>query len=146
MSKAKEGDIVKVHYVGTFDDGKKFDSSRDRDVPLEFELGTHRVIAGFEQAVLGMEIGEKKKIRILPEDAYGPVNEELIFTIPNAQISTEKELQPDMMVSIKLPQGQMRDALILEVTEEGVKVDANHIMAGKVLNFEIELVEIVQGK
>ncbi|MEJ2533912.1 MAG: FKBP-type peptidyl-prolyl cis-trans isomerase, partial [Gammaproteobacteria bacterium] len=71
MTQAKSGDTVKIHYTGTLDDGTQFDSSEGRD-PLEFELGSGQVIPGFEKAVEGMSVGDKKSINIAPEDAYGP--------------------------------------------------------------------------
>lgn len=135
------GNQVSVHYTGTFDDGEVFDSSQGRD-PLSFKVGAGQMIQGFDQAVLGMRQGESKKITLGPDEAYGPRNEELLIDIPNANFPDDMKLEVGMMLQMSNEQGQPVPATIAEINEESVKMDVNHPMAGKTLNFEIEIVEV----
>lgn len=138
---AAEGSKVKVHYTGTFDDGVVFDSSRERD-PMEFVVGAKQVIPGFDQALLGMTIGESKKIRISEEDAYGSYNPEMSMDVGLDQF--EDGLTPEVGQQFQVEMGGNQVVLMVkEVHDDKVVLDANHPMAGKTLNFDIELVEIV---
>jgi FKBP-type peptidyl-prolyl cis-trans isomerase 2 len=141
MSAAAQGNKVKVHYTGTFDDGATFDSSAGQD-PLEFEVGGGQVIPGFEQAVIGMKVGESKKVRIPEIDAYGPHNPEMVIESDLGQF--EEGLCPEVgqQFQTEMEDGQPVLLTVVEVEGEKVTMDANHPMAGKDLNFEIELVEI----
>ena len=141
MSAAVEGNKVKVHYTGTFDDGETFDSSQGQD-PLEFEVGGGQVIPGFEQAVVGMKIGESKKVRIPETEAYGPHNPEMVIESDMSQF--EEGLNPEVgqQFQTEMEDGQPVLLTVVEVEGDKVVMDANHPMAGKDLNFEIELVEI----
>lgn len=132
---AQNGDSVGVHYVGTLDDGSEFDSSRGRD-PLVFEVGTDQVIKGFNDAVFGMAIGETATIRISPEDAYGIVDPELIFSVPI------EEAPDDVAVGDAVLIGGITEGLITQVTDTEVTIDTNHRFAGQALTFEIELMTI----
>lgn len=141
MSKAKNGDTVKVHYRGTLEDGTVFDSSEGRD-PLEFDLGSGQLIPGFEAAVDGMSMGETCKININSSEAYGPHREEMVMEVPRSQLPAQ--MQPE--IGMQLQAGQGEEQVVVKVTaveEETVTLDANHPLAGKDLNFEITLVEIV---
>lgn len=142
MSAAAEGNKVKVHYTGTFDDGETFDSSAGSD-PLEFEVGSGQVIPGFEQAVVGMTVGESKKVRIPEAEAYGPHNPEMVIESDKSQF--EDGLNPEVGQQFQTEMENGHPVLLTVVEVEGDKIvlDANHPMAGKDLNFEIELVEIV---
>ena len=102
MSQAKDGDTVKVHYTGKLEDGSVFDSSKDRD-PLEFKLGSKSVIVGFENGILGMEIGETKSITILPEDGYGPARKELV-SIVERNVFDKQNLTPEVGKTLQIPQ------------------------------------------
>jgi len=140
--KAADGDTVKVHYKGTFDDGEVFDSSEGKD-PLEFVVGAHQVIPGFEQAIAGMKPGEKKSIKIEAKDAYGDPREELQQKVPREALG---EITPEegMMLSLQHPQmPQPMPAKVVKVSEKEVTLDLNHPLAGKRLNFELELVEVI---
>ena len=139
---AEAGKKVKVHYTGTFDDGEVFDSSKETD-PLEFELGAGQVIPGFDQAVAGMEVGEVKNVRIPEADAYGAYNPEMVFTTDHSQFDENVTPQVGQQFQAETPDGQPLFLVVKEVSEEGIVMDANHPMAGKDLNFELELVEIV---
>ncbi|GAA6181182.1 MULTISPECIES: FKBP-type peptidyl-prolyl cis-trans isomerase [unclassified Shimia] len=141
MSAAKSGDTVRIHYTGTLSDGSVFDSSEGRD-PLEFTLGSGQVIAGFDTAVDGMEIGEKKVAEIPADQAYGPRHDEGIQDVPREQIPAEIPLEVGLQLQMQSPTGQIVPVTVVEVTEEIVKLDANHTLAGKDLTFAIELVSI----
>jgi peptidylprolyl isomerase len=135
------GDKVKVHYSGKFEDGTAFDSSIDRD-PLDVEVGKAQVIKGFEDALVGMTEGEKKTITIPPDQAYGPYKEALLLEIPNAQIPENVTPEVGMNLRLKDNKGQSVLVVVTEVGKESIKLDANHPLAGKTLIFDIELVGI----
>ena len=145
MAKVENGNKVKVDYEGTFEDGTVFDSSKhgDHSHPLEFEVGAKQVIAGFENAVLGMELNEEKEVTLEAADAYGNPNPELIKKIPRDVLPKEgPEPQPGMMLAMQAPTGQQIPAKIVEVDEKEVTIDLNHPLAGKKLIFKIKVVEI----
>jgi len=142
MSAVIVGNRVKIHYTGTFDDGEVFDSSREAD-PLEFEVGTGQVIPGFDNAVVGMKVGETKQVRLPENEAYGPYNQEMVFDAAPDQF--EEGLIPEVGQQF---QTTMEDETPLLLTVKSVEdgkivLDANHPMAGKTLNFDLEVVEIV---
>ena len=129
-----------VHHK--LEDGTVFDSSEKHDKPLEFEVGTKKLIPGFEKAVIGMEVGEEKEIKLQPEEAYGSPKPEMIKEVPREQLPKE-ELKPGMMLAVGLPDGRQLPAKIAEVKDETVMIDLNHPLAGKVLIFKIKLLEVV---
>lgn len=141
--KVKSGDKIKVHYKGTLTEGGElFDSSEGRD-PLEFTVGAGMVIPGFDNGVVDMEIGEKKTINIPVDQAYGPKNEQNVIEVDRAQLPPEmKELEAGMMLQMMTPDGQPIPVTIVSFTDEKVKLDANHALAGKDLTFDLELVSI----
>ena len=141
MSQAKTNDTVKVHYTGKLTNGEQFDSSAGRD-PLSFTLGAGQVIPGFDHAVLGMAIQEKKTITIPSAEAYGPQNPELIQEVPKAHFPDHIKPEVGMELMAQQPNGQQLNVKIVEMTETGVVLDGNHPLAGQDLIFEIELVEI----
>ncbi|MBC7893224.1 MAG: peptidylprolyl isomerase [Sphingobacteriaceae bacterium] len=142
MAQAKSGDTVQVHYTGRLEDGSVFDSSDGRD-PLEFQLGSGMVIPGFDQGLTGMTVGEKKTIHIPADEAYGPVNEEMILQIERAQIPPDLPLELGMQLNMHQDgNGQVVPVKVVEVTDESVTLDANHELAGKTLIFDLELVGV----
>ncbi|KMQ51244.1 FKBP-type peptidyl-prolyl cis-trans isomerase SlyD [Chitinispirillum alkaliphilum] len=142
MASAKNGNTVKVHYTGKLDDQTVFDSSVDRE-PLEFTIGNHQVINGFEQAVEGMEVGEKKNVSIDAENAYGPHLDELVMSVSKDQFPPDIAPEIGKSVNVQDSQGTQYTMKITNTDEKSVTLDANHPLAGKNLNFDIELVEIV---
>lgn len=142
----KKGDKVKVHYTGTLEDGTVFDSSEKTGKPLEFEIGSGMIIKGFEKAVIDLKKGEETSITLQPSDAYGDVNPQLIKDIPREHLPKEQEPKEGMMLMVGLPNGHQLPAMIKEVKADSVKIDINHPLAGKVLNFKITLVEVESKK
>lgn len=138
---AKKGDIVKVHYTGKLTSGDQFDSSEGRN-PLEFKVGAGQMIPGFDQAIPGMNVGEKKTITISPSDAYGEKNKEAIIEFPKTNIPADMKLETGMKLQLRNEAGQPIPVVVTEVKDETVILDANHELAGKELVFDIELVEI----
>ncbi len=140
-STAGQGDTVTVHYKGTLDDGSVFDSSEGSD-PIEFTIGAHEVIDGFENAILGMAAGEKKTENIPAEQAYGDREEQLVFHVPRSSLQGGLEVEVGDYVRVTLPDGKAASMQVVGLDDEGVTLDANHPLAGKTLTFELELVEI----
>lgn len=143
MSEAKQGDTVKVHYTGRLDDGTQFDSSLERQ-PLEFVVGEGRVIPGFEEAVVGMNAGDTKTVSIPPEQAYGPRNDQAVQDVPKSALPEEiqNDLQLGMQLQANDPNGRPLMLTVTAITEDNITVDANHPLAGQMLTFDLELVEI----
>ena len=140
MAQAKTGDTVRVHYKGSLSDGTVFDTSRNRD-PLEVTLGSGQLIPGFENAVLGMETGEERRVTIPAEDAYGPRREELILEVPRGRFPPD--IEPEVGKQLRMTQeGHDFVDVVQDVKEGSVTLDANHQLAGKELIFELELVEV----
>ena len=141
MQQVKAGDVVKVHYTGKLTSGEKFDSSAGRE-PLEFTVGAGQMIKGFDAAMPGMSIGEKKTINIAPEDAYGPRSEEAIIPFPKENVPADMKLEPGMTLTLTDQMGQPIPVVVVDVKEDIIILDANHFLAGQELVFDIELVEI----
>ncbi|MFC1938212.1 peptidylprolyl isomerase [Chloroflexota bacterium] len=140
-TKAKTGDTVKVHYAGTLKDGSVFDTSLDRE-PLEFTIGQGQLILGFEQAVIGMTVGEFKTVNIPADQAYGPHNNELISVIDRDNLPEGMNPEVGQQLQAQQPDGQTRVFIVIDISETSITVDANYPLAGEDLTFEIELIEI----
>ena len=138
---AKVGDTVRVHYTGTLTTGEQFDSSAGR-APLEFEVGAGMMIKGFDDAVVGMEIGDKKTINIAPAEAYGERREDMIIEFPKSNFPADLKAEVGMQLMMNNGAGQQIPVTITEILEEVVVLDANHMLAGKELVFDIEMVGI----
>jgi len=142
MDSVKKGDKVKVEYVGTLEDGTVFDSSEIQKAPLEFVVGDGQLIKGFEQAIIGMKIGDEKEIKIPPEKAYGPHRPELVKEMPKDCFPQDQEIQIGMIFMIALQDGRQIPVKISEVSEETVTIDVNHPLAGKTLIFKVKVINI----
>ncbi|EAQ47075.1 MAG: peptidylprolyl isomerase [Roseobacter sp. MedPE-SWde] len=141
MTEVKNGDTVRIHYTGTLTDGSVFDSSEGRE-PLEFTVGSGQVIAGMDAGLPGMTVGDKKRLEIPSVDAYGPLNPEARQAIPREGIPDDIPLELGTQLQMQSPEGHVLPVTVVEVTEATVTLDANHPLAGKDLNFDIELVSI----
>ena len=136
------GRTCKVHYTGTFNDGTKFDSSYDRGEPIEFVCGAGQMIPGFDQAVEGMNVGDIIDVHLRPEDAYGMPDPEAIIKAPLADMPGAENLEVGNQVYLANSMGQQFLVKVIEKDDESITFDANHEMAGKELNFKIELVSV----
>ena len=136
------GKTCRTHYKGTFNDGTQFDSSYDRGEPLEFVCGAGQMIRGFDAAVADMEVGQVVDIHLMPEEAYGMPNPDAIFTLEIAQLPGSEELEVGQGVYLTNQFGQPCPVRVAAQDEKTITFDANHEMAGKELNFKIELVEV----
>lgn len=141
MAQVKSGDKVAIHYTGTLLDGTTFDSSDGRD-PLEFEVGSGQIIPGLDVAIPGMEVGDKKTVKIACADAYGPLNPEMRQSIPREGIPADIKLEVGVQLQMQTPDGQAMPVMVVELDEATVTLDANHPLAGKDLQFDIELMQI----
>ena len=136
------GKTCRTHYRGTFNDGTQFDSSYDRGEPLEFVCGAGQMIRGFDAAVADMEVGQIVDVHLMPEEAYGMPDPNAIFTIEIAQLPGSEELEAGQQVYLTNQYGQPFPVKVTAKDETTITFDANHEMAGKELNFRIELVEV----
>ncbi len=139
---SNEGKQVSVHYVGTLDDGTKFDSSRDRGTPLSFTCMAGQMIPGFDAAVRDMEVGQVVNVRLEPSEAYGERRDDMILSVPIANMPGAENAQVGMRVILGGPMGQPMPATVYALDDTTITFDLNHEMAGKALNFEIELLEV----
>lgn len=140
--KVQDNHTIRVHYKGTLTDGTLFDSSEGRE-PLEFTVGSGQVIAGFDNAVRDMAVGENKQFLIPCDDAYGQHDERLVQQVDRALLPPELTPEEGMMLASTMPSGEQIPVKVSEVHEDHIMIDANHPLAGQDLNFEIQLIEIV---
>ena len=141
---AQEGDFVKVLYIGTLDDGSVFDSSElHGGATLNFTIGKGQLLAGFEQAVIGLSINESATVHIPADEGYGLYDEELVMTLDWSSMGDYVPVVGEQLTLYDTSSEQTVQVTVLDVSEAGVTVDANHQLAGEDLNFEITLVEIL---
>jgi len=138
---AKQGRNVMVHYKGSFRDGTVFDSSYDRGEPINFTVGTGQMIPGFDEAVSGMRVGETKNVTLTPDEAYGSHNPDGVQEVNKEHFPDDFEFETGVVIEGQVGTQPVR-GIINSINEETVTVDFNHPMAGKDLNFEIELVQV----
>ena len=143
MSAIKNGDKVSVHYRGTLDDGTEFDNSYDRGETLTFEVGVGQMIKGFDAGVVGMAVGETKSIKITADEAYGQRQTEAVQSIPKTSFPENFQFIIGQQVQGTGPNGENISAVLISEEEDTATLDFNHPLAGKDLNFSVELVEIL---
>ena len=136
------GKTCRTHYRGTFNDGTQFDSSYDRGEPLEFICGAGQMIKGFDAAVADMKVGQIIDVHLMPEEAYGMADPNAIFTMEIAQLPGSEDLTVGQQVYLSNQYGQPFPVKVTAKDNKNITFDANHEMAGKELNFKIELVEV----
>jgi peptidylprolyl isomerase len=142
MSQAKIGDTVKIHFTGKFEDETVIDSSEEQG-PLEFTIGNGEVITGLEQGVVGMEVGDKKTLTILPEEGFGLKHDELLVEITKDEFPRHINPTVGLHLQIQQPDGQVFKVKVVDMTADTVTLDGNHPLAGSTLIFDVEMVEIV---
>jgi peptidylprolyl isomerase len=141
MATAKKGNTVKLNYTGKLNDGKVFDSSLERE-PFEFTLGTDQVIPGFEKAITGMKVGESKTVEIPCKEAYGPAHEAMIFEVDKEKLPADMKFEVGQVLQVPTKDGSPMMTKVVAVTDDKVKMDANHPLADQDLTFELSLLEI----
>lgn len=137
----KTGDKIAVHYTGWLENGEKFDTSIDSGETFKFQVGAGMVIKGFDDAVIGMKIGDKKKITLAPEEAYGPKSDKHIFDVDKSMFPEGAQIVKGSVFEMHSDHGDIIPVTIIDVREKEVILDANHPLAGQTLIFEIELME-----
>jgi len=142
MTKAKTGDKVKVHFEGYLEDGTVFGSSMD-DEPFEFAIGEKNMLPGFENAVIGMQKGDTKTITLPPEEAYGPHKKELVSVMERSGFPQEINIEIGKRLRVRTQDEKYKMVTIKDFTEDTIVLDENDPLAGKILTFKIELVEII---
>ena len=143
MSAIKNGDKISVHYRGTLDDGTEFDSSYNRGETITFEVGSGQMIPGFDTGVVGMSVGETREITIEPAEAYGPRTDDAIQDIPKTNFPENFQFIVGQQVQGTGPNGENLTAVLVAENTDTATLDFNHPLAGKNLNFSVELVEIL---
>ncbi|MCP5036008.1 MAG: peptidylprolyl isomerase [Rhodobacteraceae bacterium] len=141
MSEVKSGDNVSIHYTGSLEDGSVFDSSSGRD-PLAFTVGSGQIIPGLDKALAGMKVGDKKKVTIPSDEAYGAHNSEGVLEVPRSEMPDDLPLEIGVQLEMRSPDGQAMPVTVTAMTDDTVTLDANHFLAGKVLVFDFELIAI----
>jgi peptidylprolyl isomerase len=141
MKAAQVGNVVTVHYCGKFDDGEVFDESYGRD-PLKFSIGSHQVIEGFENGIVGMEIGQKNLIHIPAAEAYGEWEESMIFSLGKENFPEDYEAKIGDELTLYQSEDESIQVIVNKIEGNSIVLDANHPLAGKDLHFDIELLEI----
>ena len=144
MEKVEQGDVVSVTYQGLLDNNEVFDST-DKDGPLEFQIGSNNLMPGFEKAVLDMTVNEEKTITLQPEEAFGPVRQELVHTVNRDSFGSDLSPKPGMILGMTVEQDGKKHkvpALVKEVNGDEIIIDYNHPLAGKSLTFTITLMAI----
>jgi FKBP-type peptidyl-prolyl cis-trans isomerase 2 len=141
MDQAKDGCTVKVHYTGKLEDGTVFDSSRERE-PFKLTLGNAQVISGFEQGIMGMEVGQTKTVKLPPDQAYGAYRDDLKVDVHKADFPQNITPEMGQRLQMKQSDGSTVNLVVTKMDGDNVTLDANHPLAGKTLIFEIELLEI----
>ena len=147
MAQAKAGDTVRVHYEGQLSDGTIFDSSLERE-PIEFILGQDTVIPGFEQAVIGMEVGESKDVSIPPEEGFGEYSEDFVVNIEKSMLPPDINPELGMQLEVSPEEASSEEETprvftIADIAEDSITLDGNHPLAGAEIAFKIELLEIL---
>ncbi len=138
----KKGDIVRVHFIGTLDDGKVFESTQGKE-PLEFEVGSGDVYSFFDTCVIGMKEGEMREFRIEPSDAFGFHRKELIQKVPRQKL--QGDFKQGEWIDMKVSSGEQRKAKVLDITDDEITLDFNHPLAGKALNLQIKIISVNQA-
>ncbi len=141
MAAVANGNTVQIHYTGTLTDGDVFDSSEGRS-PLEFVVGSGQVIPGFDTGVMGMNVGEKKTFTIPCAEAYGVSDPRMVQDVPRSEMPADMQLEVGMRLSASGPDGRELQLVVIEISDEVVRLDANHPLAGEDPTFAIEVVAI----
>ena len=143
--KIEKDKVVSMHYQLKLDSGEMINSSFDREEPLVFLAGAKNIIPGLENELMGMTKGDKKSVSVAPEDAYGVQDDELVQTYSREQLPTEIEYEEGRMLNLQSQNGHPVQVLIKAVTDDNITLDMNHPLAGEVLSFDVEIVDVKDG-
>lgn len=137
------GHLVSVDYTGSLDNGEEFDSSKNNG-PISFVVGSGHVIKGFDNAVLGMKVGQSKNFKINKKDAYGDINPQLMHKVSMDKLPEEirKQVKEGGFLVLQSPIGQQIPAKVNSIKNNEITLDLNHPLAGKDLTFEITIRDI----
>ena len=138
----QKGDTVTIHYRGRFDNGEEFDNSFSRD-PVVFTVGNGQVVEAIDAGVEGLEPGESRVIKVTPVDGFGPRRDELIRSVPRTMLG-DQVVAPGEAVEIQTDEGEVLIAEVRAIDNESVTFDLNHPLAGRNIEFEVELLGIEQ--
>jgi FKBP-type peptidyl-prolyl cis-trans isomerase SlyD len=133
--------VVSMHYTLTNDQGETLDSSQGRD-PLKYLHGASNIVPGLEKALEGKAAGDNVKVTVQPEEGYGPVNPQMVQTVPRSAFQGAPEIKPGMQFQAQGPQGQVQLITVTEVSGEEITIDGNHPLAGEVLHFDVTIAEV----
>lgn len=139
--KVQDKTVVSIHYTLTSKDGVELDSSKDRE-PLTYLHGTGSIIPGLEQALEGTEEGQNVNVELEPDDAYGPVNDDLVQAVPKEAFEDVEKVEPGMQFQARGPDGSTQRITVVDVAEDSVTVDGNHPLAGQTLNFDVTVEDV----
>lgn len=142
LKTVEKGNKIKVEYVGKLEDGTVFDSSEKHNSPLEFVVGEGQLIKGFDNAVVGMKLGEEKEVKIPPEEGYGNHNPEFVRDMPKDMFPKDQEIKPGMVFMVDIQDGRQIPVRVTKVSDENVTIDLNPPLAGQTLIFTIKVLEI----
>jgi peptidylprolyl isomerase len=141
MTRAKHGDSVKINFTGKLEDGSVFANTADSE-PLEFKLGEGKILPSIENAVEGMEVGQSKSVKVPPEKAYGRRRDELIGEVGRDKFPENVAIKVGQQFEVPQPEGRSMVVKVVDVSEQTITIDGNHPLAGRELNFDLELLEI----
>lgn len=142
MAQAASGDTVKVHYTGRLKDGTQFDSTEEKD-PIEFTIGANEIVQGFENAVIGMQEGDRKTVDLTKDEAYGEFDKEKVHMVARDTIPADLEYAPGDRLELSGIEATPVTVTVLDIGAKEIKVTSNHPLAGLDLTFDIELVEVL---
>ena len=134
--------VVLIHYTLTSDEGEVLDSSRQGGEPLPYLHGHNNIVPGLENALTGLVVGDKRQVKVSPEDGYGQPNPDMVQKVPQSDFPAEIPREVGLQIFAEGPGGQHFPMWITAFDDDHVTVDGNHPLAGKNLNFDIEVVEV----
>lgn len=134
--------FVSMHFKIRLKDGTVAEDTKQYEKPFAFKMGKEIFSDRFESELCGLSKGEHKKIMLLPEDAFGEVHPALIYQVPKSRFSEDIEIEPGVLVAFSQPDGTELPGLITKIDDLEVTVDFNHPLAGKVILFEVDIIEV----
>ncbi|WP_455279856.1 FKBP-type peptidyl-prolyl cis-trans isomerase [[Eubacterium] cellulosolvens] len=141
----KTGDAVKFHFTAKLENGKIVESTR-RKKPVKTKIGSKELLPGLEKAIIGLEKGSKKKVKVPPSKGFGKKDKKLIQKVDKSIFKKGSKLRKNVTVEIQFEDGSKRRALVQDVKKDYLVVDLNHPLAGQTVIYDIEIVDVKQAK